>query len=400
MKSQQDKPRLSRAAHAANASADAKALTGAFFLVLLLSVFLIADATARDSEDSSHNWRFHGRFQFDGAQFDSTNPLFVNDVKVRRGRISFAGNLFGGSSMKIEYELSGSTPGPKSMYFRQKLSKKTVVTVGHFKVPVSLQTATSSRYNTFMERSLPNVGTTGYRLGMMAATYGKFWSAASGVTGGRLTDQYKVDNEGVGFFARGVLNPVRSKNYLLHIALGTEIRRYGTGDSVRLRSRPESDLTDIRMVDTLNIVDLDQSLRYTAEFAWKYRSLQFQSEYITVNMTRRSGAELDFDGWYAQAGWFITGESRRYNRRKGSFRRTNPEHAYGAWEVAIRHSELDLNSLDILGGAQSNDSIALNYYATESVRFSLNYIEASAQPNSIGADEDLSIIEGRFQFIF
>ena len=104
--------------------------------------------------------------------------------------------------------------------------------------------------------------------------------------------------------------------------------------------------------------------------------------------------------WYAQAGWFLTGESRRYNRRKGSFRRTKPEHSYGAWELAVRHSEIDLNSVDILGGAETNDSIALNYYATESIRFSLNYVEASAQPNSIGVDEDVSIIQGRFQFIF
>jgi phosphate-selective porin len=66
----------------------------------------------------------------------------------------------------------------------------------------------------------------------------------------------------------------------------------------------------------------------------------------------------------------------------------------------VRHSEIDLNSSDVFGGAQTNDAIALNYYATESIRFSLNYIEASARPNSDGVDEDVSIIQGRFQFIF
>ncbi len=400
MNSLQAKSHHSIPACPADVSPQATTLTGTLFLALLLSVFSIADAVAGDSEDSDHDWRFHGRLQIDGGQFDGTNPLFTDDVKIRRGRLAFAGNLFGSLSMKMEYELSGSTPGPKSMYFRQKFGKKALFTVGHFKVPVSLQTATSSRYNTFMERSLPNVGTTGYRLGMMAATHGKFWSASSGITGGRLTDQYKVDDEGVGVFARGVLNPVRNKNNLVHIGVSSEIRRFGSSDSVRLRSRPESDLTDVRMVDTLDILDLDQSLRYTVEFAWKYKSLQFQAEHMNVNMTRLNGLDLDFGGWYAQAGWFLTGESRRYNRRKGSFRRTKPEHSYGAWELAVRHSEIDLNSVDILGGAETNDSIALNYYATESIRFSLNYVEASAQPNSIGVDEDVSIIQGRFQFIF
>jgi len=369
-------------------------------LALLLSFSSATCAAEDDSEETSHNWRFHGRFQLDGAQFDSANPLFVDDVQIRRGRIAFAGELTAGMTMKIEYELSGSTPGPKSMYLRQELGKRALITVGHFKVPVSLQTATSSRYNTFMERSLPNVGTTGYRLGVMATTYGKHWSASSSITGGRLTDQYKVDDEGVGLFVRGVFNPVRSKNHLWHFGLSTEIRNYGTGDSVRLRSRPESDLTDIRLVDTLNIVDLDQSLRYATEFAWKFRSLQVQAEYVSLNMTRQTGSDLDFDGWYAQAAWFITGESRRYNRRKGSFRRTKPEHSYGAWEVAVRRSEIDLSSADISGGMECNTSVALNWYATDSIRVSLNYIDASAQPNSIGLDEDLSIIQARFQFIF
>ena len=369
-------------------------------LVLAFSTFSATDAAASDQDESDNNWRFHGRLQIDGAQFDSANPLFTDDAKIRRGRLSFAGDLFGSLSMKVEYELSGSTPGPKSIYLRQKLGKRSLLTVGHFKVPVSLQTATSSRYNTFMERSLPNVGTTGYRLGAMAATYGKFWSASTGVTGGRLTDEYKVDNEGVGLFARGVLNPVRSKNALVHIGVSSEIRHFGANDSVRLRSRPESDLTDIRMVDTSSIVDLDQSTRYTVEVAGKYRSLHFQAEHMGVNIARSTSSGLDFDGWYAQAGWFITGEARRYNKRKGSFQKIKPNHSYGAWELAVRHSEIDLNSSDVFGGAQTNDAIALNYYATESIRFSLNYIEASARPNSDGVDEDVSIIQGRFQFIF
>jgi len=366
----------------------------------LLSILPMANALAGGSGGSSHDWRLHGRLQLDGALYDSNNPLFTDDVMVRRGRLAFAGNLFSGLSMKMEYEFSGSTIGPKSLWFRQKLGKKGVLTVGHFKVPVSLQTATSSRYNTFMERALPNVGTAGYRLGAMVSTYGHFWSASSGITSGGLDDKYKVGNDGVGFFTRGVLNPVRSKNHLLHLGISSEIRRFDSSDALRFRARPESDVTNVRLVDTLNLPDLDQSLQYTAEFAWKRRSLQLQAEYTGLNVTRNIGSDLSFSGWYAQAGWFITGESRKYNRRNGSFRRTNPEHAFGAWEIAVRYSELDLNSDDILGGQESNRSIALNWYTTKSVRLSLNYVDASARPNSLNIDDDVKVIQARFQFLF
>ncbi len=381
-------------------SPGARIWSGILLAVLLPGISLASDEVAGGSESSSIDWDLRGRLQVDGAQFSSDNPLFMDDFQIRRARLALIGKWTFGLSMKLEYEFGGDSLRPKSLYFRKKLGESSEIRVGHFKVPVSLQTATSSLNNTFMERSLPNVGTTGYRLGMMASTYGDFWSASSGIIGGRLSSEFEVGNEGLGFFARGVLNPVRSKNHLWHFGLSSEIRRYGAGDTMRLRSRPESDLTDIRLVDTQRIADLDQSLRYTAEFAWKRKSIGVQAEYMGFKAKRLIGPDLDFSGWYAQAGWFISGESRRYNRRKGRFRKTIPEGRFGAWEVAFRYSTVDLNSFDILGGEETNRSVALNWYTTKSLRFSLNYIDATARPNIIGAAENLSIIQARFQFTF
>jgi len=368
--------------------------------ILSPGISLASDEVVGGSESSSIDWDLRGRLQVDGARFNSDNLLFTDDFQIRRARLALIGKWSFGLSMKLEYEFGGDSLRPKSLYFRKKLGENGEMTVGHFKVPVSLQTATSSLNNSFMERSLPNVGTTGYRLGMMATTYGDFWSASSGIIGGRLSGEYEVGNEGLGFFARGVLNPVRSKNHLWHFGLSSEIRRYGTGDTMRLRSRPESDLTDIRLVDTQRIDDLDQSFRYTAEFAWKRKSIGVQAEYMGFKAKRLIGPDLDFSGWYVQAGWFISGESRRYNRRKGRFRKTIPEGRFGAWEVAFRYSTVDLNSFDILGGEETNRSVALNWYTTKSLRFSLNYIDATARSDMFSAAENLSIIQARFQFTF
>jgi len=348
----------------------------------------------------SENWRLTGRLQLDGAMYDSQNPLFQDDTGVRRGRIALKGKLWDVVSMKFEYELSGSTPGPKSMWVRQQFGKHTTLTVGHFKEPFSLQNSTSSRYNTFMERALSNMGSPGYRLGAKLVSYDKYWSVATGVTGGALNDKYQMDNEGVGFFARAVMRPVSHKNSLVHIGLSSEIRKYDLTDSIQLRSRPESDLTDVRLVDTLALTNLDRSLRIATEFAMKRKAVHFEAEYLTLQVDRIGAAQLDFSGWYAQAGWFITGESRRYRRSTASFTNTRPDNPFGAWEIALRYSELDLNSAEIAGGSESNIGVALNWYATDDIRVSLNYIDASADPAATGLNDDVSVIQARFQFIF
>jgi len=354
-----------------------------------------------DGVDSGHNWRLHGRLQADGAWYDSENPLYLDDTAIRRARIALLGDLWGGWRMKVEYEFTGSTPGPKSIYLRRDLGENGAVTFGHFKESVSLQASTSSRYNTFMERALPNVDSPGYRLGAKFATYGDHWSATAGITGGRLTDQHDIEQDGTGLYFRGVFNPVAKKKRMWHVGFGAEARSYGSTDTVRLRSRPESDLTDVRMVDTGTIVDPDTSFRYTAELAWKFRSVHAQAEYLHLGLTRNGGApDLDFSGWYAQVGWFITGEYRTYNRKSGSFGRIKPKNKYGAWEVALRASDIDLNSADIAGGTESNVALALNWYATKSVRVSLNYIAASARPDRDGLDDDVDIVQARLQYIF
>jgi len=369
------------------------------FLALCLSSATVFGADAGSGSD--HNWRVHGRVQGDSAWYDSDNPLYLDDAGLRRARIALLGDLWAGWSMKIEYEVSGSTPGPKSIYLRHDLGENGTVTFGHFKESVSLQASTSSRYNTFMERALPNVDSPGYRLGAKFATYGDKWSATGGITGGRLTDQHDVESDGNGVYFRGVFNPIAKRKEMWHIGFGAEARRYGSTDTVRLRSRPESDMTDVRMVDTGTIVDPDMGLRYTAELAWKYRSVHAQAEYMNLNLSRTGGApDLDFSGWYAQVGWFITGESRTYSRKSGSFGRIKPKNGYGAWEVAVRVSDIDLNSGEITGGTERNNALALNWYATKSMRLSLNYVDASARPDQDGLDDDVSILQARFQYIF
>ena len=111
-----------------------------------------------------------------------------------------------------------------------------------------------------------------------------------------------------------------------------------------------------------------------------------------------------FSGWYAQASWILTGEQKPYNQSTGSFTAPKvahpfgfgPDSGWGAFELAGRFSDLDLNShaLDttnvvttwpsgtnrtytfyntVRGGDQRILTAALNWYPNNFVKFALQY---------------------------
>jgi len=62
-----------------------------------------------------------------------------------------------------------------------------------------------------------------------------------------------------------------------------------------------------------------------------------QGEYLKANVSRDTGfADANFDGAYVSASYFLTGESRPYKAKKGTFGRVKPKAKSGAWEVAAQ----------------------------------------------------------------
>ena len=90
---------------------------------------------------------------------------------------------------------------------------------------------------------------------------------------------------------------------------------------------------------------------------------------------------MNFGGFYAQASWFLTGESRPYDPTAGDFKRLIPRSnfnfgragAWGAVELTCRFSHTDLDDGDVQGGQLNLLMAGMNWYLQPHVRWMFNY---------------------------
>jgi phosphate-selective porin OprO/OprP len=170
-----------------------------------------------------------------------------------------------------------------------------------------------------------------------------------------------------------------------------------TDDTQRYRSRPEAHLFD-RFVDTDDFAS-DHAELVGLEAAWVAGPLSLQGEYIFANADASSTG--NFDGYYAQISYFLTGEHRKYKPSSGAFSRVKPKKNWGwnkgpgAWEVAVRYSSVDLDDSSVSGGELDDVTVGLNWYLNPNTRLMWNYVHADKE--GVG---DADIFLARLQIDF
>ena len=334
-------------------------------------------------------FKIFGRLEGEFAFYDIPSLESQDGADLRRFRIGIAGviSLFERLSYKLELDLKDQSSTISSAYITADFGRHGTLTVGNQDGSQSLNASTGSLSQLFMEAPLP-IGAFGVskRVGI---SYDRS-ASRNGLHFLLFGRDLNSEARHQGVSARGYFSPYRSEKGIWH--LGASLLREDIDDETRLRSRPESYITDIRLVDTGWFDDVQSTRRLGLEFAGATGSFTTRFEILRNDWKRDDGSRNRFKGAYLEGGYFFGGIPFRYV--DGKFVRPSLAGIDMAWELAYRLSWVDLNDGDVQGGEEFNTGLALNIYPHPGWRGQLNLIYVDSDQ----ADSDGLLFQARLQF--
>jgi phosphate-selective porin OprO and OprP len=429
-------------------------------------------------------WSFkpRGRIHLDVGSIRSPGAL-INaslgyNARVRRIRLGAEGTMPGGFGYKVEVDFANAQAAFGDAFLSYEPAKNLQLRIGNFESLNGLEQITSSNNISLLERAAFNDAfLNARRLGVALA-----WRQPD--SGLRLEAALfaahgidaTLDNDGWIAAGRATYAPKLGAGQL-HLGATIQHREFSSnanglpaagasqpssGQLARYRARPNSQLTDVRFVDTGSfaasgdqIIGLEAAYirpgpYLTAEAQW-VRTRGWRPGSIVTgqeifgggasNSAVTTASNPGFFGGYAELGWFITGETRGYSGSSAAWSRTKvlspvSKGGPGAFQLLgrVEHVDLDddrlqaaltndfttgvtslasLNSRLGRGGTQTSWLIGLNWLPLDYVRFMLNYgrvnvrggpLAAQVLPGSSMPVEDrrygVDVLAARMQFEF
>ena len=395
--------------------------------------------------DGSFTATINAVAQFDAGNYfqDDNLPAQITGAardlnggtNARRARFGVGGKVFGDFDYNFLYEFGGSGAEDnghiQELWFQYTgFLKPFHLRVGYFEPLVGMEANVSTNSIALLERASPAEAARNVTAGDSRAAIQFFgnddfkkmsfangaghvhWLASAAVTGNTVGSTNSAASgftaqpfdEQLGVIGRLAVAPYKGEEYVIHV--GGNIQHVfspndntGRGSAIagrytlQLRDRPELRIDGTRLVDT-GALNVDQATVYGGEFGFQWKSLFGQFEYFKYEIdgkgpTAATRFNPDFQGWYGEASYILTGENRVYNPANGAFNGPVPskpfswkDHTWGAFEVAGRYSDLDLDYNpgaagtasgfgQVRGGEQKVFSGSINWYLNPVIRFML-----------------------------
>ena len=312
----------------------------------------------------------------------------VDGTEIRRARMYLKGNAYKDFKYTIEADFAGDKVSVKDIFLTYTGFKAPLeLTFGNQKHAMSMEVQESTNDIMFTERSLVYALTTPYfdrAIGLNLKAKGNNWNIQGGVYGDAVSNGTSNTNEGYGFGIRGTLAPIMEKDKVLHLGANFGARMPSDDNKANTKSAAfayeTTNGSDLKLLNTGTITGMEDMHTAVLEMSGMYGPLSFQSEFAKTKVNRNIGGNLDFFGFYTQAGYTLTGESRTYKGSDGEFKRLKPAQPFslsngtwGGWEVAARYDQLDLEDDNVLGGDGKRITLALNWYLNDNMRLMADY---------------------------
>lgn len=280
-------------------------------------------------------------------------------------------------------------------------NKNFQIMLGQVFANFGLSNNSDTRSLTFLEQPLmnqsftPNLGE-----GLFAVWYQEPFA----ITGAILRPKFATPISGpvpYSYSVEATLSPLHKQRRLLVFGFSDWLQTTDNSHNAEFSTIPEIEAHNAgTLIATPTIQDIDSYNNIDAFVTTLLGSFSFQSEYFTsqINRTTSTRPQLHFDGYYFTTSYYLTGESRTYSASQmGFINVTKPIHRYGAFQLALRVSTLNLNSNGVMGGKETDITAGINWYLFSYFMFQLNYIHAIAYPNSCGDHQIANFVGFRIQ---
>ena len=390
------------------------------------------------SGDGKFKMKIRGRLQADYNDIDQDFPITgrpdVSAAEFRRARLGVEGVVFYTVEYKFEIDFANDEVSVKDAYLEYTgLAEDLGLRFGNFKTFNTLNDMTSSRFITFMERAaLVEAWGFDRQIGA-AAIYAKdHYTLSAGIFGPPVSIEEDFLEDVKTGAARVTWAPinrdVNGVHQVLHLGASWRYRenaehlRSGSNGPTGQVSNPFADqlfryrargadlhLAD-RFVSTPQIFDRDTFWGLEGAVIWGPWYAAGEYTELEADILRASfgantgffGSDPTYTGWYAETGWFLTGETMSY--KHGEFGRIKVKNpviggghgtGWGAWQIAGRYDVLDLTDKAqtiqgnpvinppstsaqncTLCGEQNTWTIGVNWWLNDYTRFQFNYSES------------------------
>lgn len=363
-----------------------------------------SDITFEGLVQADADWYDSGVADLDGDTGDGDDA----DYQLRTAQLYLKGKGPGNFGWVVGYDAKADKWLDVNAVYKFDGGKQ-FVQVGQFKQPNGLEGLSAAKHNDFMSQAMvTNTFAVGRRLG---ATYGYGhpydrtsghvddafgrhgdWGVSASYFGRELTRDLA---HGSGYGVRGTWALMNAENRILHLGL-SYVDHDTPADTVRLRARPNADLTPVRLVDTGSLSDTDRVATIGAETFWVYGPFKLQGEYMSTRVDRYSTGSEDFSGTggYLSGLWNLTGQTWAYKGGEPALK-VGPATGTGMWQVGLRYDVLDLNDNAVQGGRMENWTAGVNWYWRSHLKFVLNYVQVDSERGDV--NDNPNITEARVQ---
>lgn len=353
-----------------------------------------------ESADGDFKFRLGGRIHADasysndddfihapGTKLAGTHAEANDGTEIRRARMEFLGTFYKDWEFKSQVDFADNSVSVKDMFVQYQGIDDLNITFGQQKQAFSRELQESSNDMMFMERSVMNIlnePTVDRAIGLNLASWQKNWTGQVGIYGDTVTPNKETDkaDEGWAVNSRWTWAPLNEKTHLVHLGIAGNYRVPDHKGNVNDRgfkySYETSHMSNLHLIDK-SVTNIDNIKMVGLEANYLNGPFTVGGEYTHQWVDQKDGGDnLSVNGWYGEASWTLTGESRKY--KYGKFYHVDPAKPFslknggwGAWELAARYGEADLNDGDFRGGEISNMTIALNWYFNNNLRLMANY---------------------------